>query len=42
MNKICKHYGLEKDEIDLLKRFLVWDPKKRITVSEALEHKYMN
>ncbi len=33
--------GVDPDAIDLLSKMLVFDPKKRITAAEALEHKYL-
>ena len=30
------------DAIDLLKKMLVFDPEKRITIEEALKHPYMS
>ncbi|EAX96369.1 CMGC family protein kinase [Trichomonas vaginalis G3] len=30
------------EELDLLDRMLTWDPRKRITVDEALEHPFLN
>ncbi len=33
--------GANPDAIDLLKKLLMFDPKKRITITEALEHPYM-
>jgi serine/threonine protein kinase len=33
--------GANPDAIDLLKKLLIFDPKKRITINEALAHPYM-
>ena len=33
--------GISEDAIDMVKRLLTLDPKKRITVSEALEHVWL-
>ena len=30
------------EAIDLLKKFLIFDPEKRITVTEALNHPYLS
>lgn len=40
MNTIFK--GANPDAIDLIKRMLTFDPSKRITIDEALEHPYMS
>lgn len=32
--------GAEPEEIDLISRMLVWDPRKRISAAEALEHPF--
>lgn len=34
--------GANPDAIDLLQKLLIFDPKKRITIEEALEHPYMS
>ena len=34
--------GSNPDGIDLIKKMLTFDPLKRITVDEALEHPYMS
>ena len=34
--------GANPDAIDLIRRMLTFDPSKRITVDEALEHPYMS
>lgn len=34
--------GSNPDAIDLIRRMLTFDPSKRITVDEALEHPYMS
>ena len=34
-------YKPNKDAIDLLRKMLTFDPKKRITVEEALKHPYL-
>lgn len=34
--------GSNPDAIDLIKRMLTFDPSKRITIDEALEHPYMS
>jgi serine/threonine protein kinase len=34
--------GANADAIDLIKKMLAFDPMKRITVDEALEHPYMS
>ena len=34
--------GANADAIDLMKKMLTFDPLKRITVQEALEHPYMS
>lgn len=33
--------GASPEAIDLLSKFLIFDPQKRITIQEALEHPYM-
>jgi serine/threonine protein kinase len=33
--------GANPDAIDLIRKMLAFDPQKRITVDEALEHPYM-
>lgn len=40
VNNILNIY-LEIIEIDLLKKMLTFDPAKRITAKEALEHPYL-
>lgn len=40
MNTIFK--GANPDAIDLIRRMLTFDPSKRITIDEALEHPYMS
>ena len=37
----CKHVLTIVLAIDLLERMLVFDPKKRITATEALAHEYL-
>lgn len=37
-----KFRNATRDEIDLLKQMLFWDPTKRITAEDALEHHYFN
>jgi len=39
--KFFAPYTKDPDAIDLLKKMLVFNPKKRITVDEALKHKYL-
>lgn len=39
--QVFKGKEYNKDEIDLLEKMLTWDPDKRITVEEALEHPFM-
>ena len=34
--------GANPDAIDLMKKLLIFDPKKRITIEEALSHPYMS
>jgi serine/threonine protein kinase len=34
--------GANPDAIDLLKKLLTFDPKKRITIEDALAHAYMS
>ena len=34
--------GSNPDAIDLIRRMLTFDPSKRITIDEALEHPYMS
>lgn len=34
--------GIEEDAIDILTRMLTYDPEKRITAKEALEHRYFD
>lgn len=38
-SKLFQHAPPEA--VDLLKKFLIFDPEKRITVEEALKHPYM-
>lgn len=33
---------MDKDGIDLIEKFLVMDPEKRITIREAMEHPFFN
>ena len=33
--------GAEEDELDMIARMLTWDPRKRITVEEALGHPFV-
>lgn len=40
MNSIFK--GANPDAVDLIRRMLTFDPTKRITIDEALEHPYMS
>lgn len=40
LNAIFK--GANPDAIDLIRRMLTFDPLKRITIDEALEHPYMS
>lgn len=40
MNTIFK--GANPDAVDLIRRMLTFDPNKRITIDEALEHPYMS
>ena len=40
LNNIFK--GANPDAIDLLKKMLTFDPLKRITIDEALDHPYMS
>ena len=40
MTDVFKGYG-NSDAIDLIKRMLTFDPEKRISIDEALEHPYM-
>lgn len=39
-NELFKGYS-NPDAIDLIKKMLTFDPEKRITIDEALEHPYM-
>ena len=34
--------GTDLDEIDMVEKLLKWDPKKRMTVEEALEHPFVS
>lgn len=43
----CKDFtqvfkGANPDAIDLIKKMLTFDPSKRITIDQALEHPYMS
>lgn len=40
-NELFKNWE-NKDAIDVLKKMLVFDPAKRITVEDALKHKYFS
>lgn len=40
LNTVFK--GANPDAIDLIRRMLTFDPSKRITIDEALEHPYMS
>lgn len=33
--------GVDADEVDMIERMLTWDPRKRMTVEEALEHPFV-
>ena len=34
--------GADPDEIDFISKMLTWDPRKRITIQEALEHPFLD
>ena len=40
LNTVFK--GANPDAIDLIRKMLTFDPSKRITIDEALEHPYMS
>ena len=42
LEKIFKNHEFDNLEIDFINNLLIWDPKNRMTIHEALEHPFMS